>query len=158
MPQIQHEVGIHAPIERVQASFATLEGLAEFWTTTVEGDPGAGGKLDFWFGGTDPSAVMEVLEVTPARIVWRCISGPDEWVGTIFTFALTARGDETVVFFTNTGWREAKAFMGHCSTKWGYFLLGLKQTLEGAEPVAFPNDIAISGWEERSRAHRTSPS
>jgi uncharacterized protein YndB with AHSA1/START domain len=158
MPDIQHHVGIRAPIERVHASFATLDGLAEFWTTTVEGDPGEGGKLDFWFTGTEPSAVMEVLEVTPTRIVWRCISGPDEWVGTIFTFALSASDDETLVYFTNTGWREAKEFMGHCSTKWGYFLVGLKLTLEGAEPVAFPNDMAISGWEERSRARRTTRS
>ena len=148
MPEIQHRVGIHAPIARVQASFTTLVGLAEFWTTTLEGDPGEGGKLAFFFGGDEPSAVMEVLQVSPGRVAWRCIGGPDEWVGTEFSFELTATDDETVVYFTNTGWREAKEFMGHCSTKWGFFLLGLKHTLEGAAPVSFPNDTPISGWEE----------
>jgi len=148
MPEIQHRVGIHAPIEQVHSRFATIDGLADFWTTKVEGDPAPGGKLAFTFAGDEPSAVMEVLSDSPDRVVWRCIEGPDEWLGTEFAFNLTASDKETTVYFTNTGWRETGEFMGHCSTKWGYFLLGTKLSLEGAEPVSFPNDQAISGWEE----------
>lgn len=148
MPEIQHRVGIHAPIELVHARFATLDGLADFWTTKVTGDPTTGGKLSFTFAGDDPSAVMEVLSVSPRRVVWRCVDGPDQWVGTEFTFDLGASDNETTVYFTNTGWRETSEFMGHCSTKWGYFLLGTKLSLEGAKPVSYPNDQAISGWEE----------
>ncbi|MCU1456275.1 MAG: Aha1 domain protein [Actinomycetia bacterium] len=154
MPEIQHHVGIQAPIERVHAHFATLEGLADFWTTTVEGDPAPGGTLRFYFGGPDAAAVMDVLEVTANRVVWRCVDGPEEWIGTEFTFDLSVGDDETVVYFTNTGWREVKEFMGHCTTKWGYFLLGLKSTLEGAAPVSYPNDRAIISWESSSRAAR----
>jgi hypothetical protein len=104
--------------------------------------------LRFSFGSPEASAVMEVLDVTDRRVVWRCAQGPEEWIGTEFAFHLSQLDNETVVYFTNTGWREAKEFMGHCTTKWGYFLLGLKYAMEGGPPVAYPNDLAISGWEE----------
>ena len=148
MPEIQHRVGIHAPIERVHARLATMDGLADFWTTKVAGDPGPGGELRFTFAGDDPAAVMQVTEVTPDRVAWHCSTGPPEWVGTDLTFNFTSLDNETAVYFIHAGWRETGEFMGHCTTKWGYFLLGLKSTLEGAEPVSFPNDRAISGWEE----------
>ena len=34
--------------------------------------------------------------------------------------------------------------MHHCSTKWGYHLLGLKAGLEGGQATPFPDDIALS--------------
>jgi hypothetical protein len=37
--------------------------------------------------------------------------------------------------------------MYHCSTKWGYFLLGLKAWLERGESSAYPNDMHISSWD-----------
>jgi hypothetical protein len=157
MTEIQHRVGIRAPIERVHARFATLDGLATFWTTTVEGDPTPEGTLRFFFGGTEPSAVMDVVNVTDRRVQWRCAKGPEEWVGTEFSFNLAEAEDETVVYFTNTGWPEPKEFMGHCSTKWAFFLIGLKLTMEGAEPVAYPNDLAISGWEGSHPDRRGNP-
>jgi uncharacterized protein YndB with AHSA1/START domain len=149
MAEIQHRVGIHAPIERVHAQFATLDGLARFWTQGVRGDPGPGGKLEFCFAGDDPSAVMEVVEVSPGRVMWRCLEGPEEWVGTEFAFNLTSLENETAVYFINTGWRSTGEFMGHCSTKWGYFLTGLKLAMEGAAPVSYPNDLVLCGWEEQ---------
>ena len=36
--------------------------------------------------------------------------------------------------------------MHHCSTKWAYFLLGLKSGLEGGAATPYPGDMAISTW------------
>ncbi len=36
--------------------------------------------------------------------------------------------------------------MAHCSTKWGYFLLGLKNGLEGGKATRYPEDMKISSW------------
>ena len=92
-----------------------------------------GGTVQFWFGREqDRTVTYEVAEVTEDRVAWRCVAGPDEWVGQLFTFDLEQAGSETVLRFTQT-WREPVDFMGHCSTKWGYFLLGLKSSLEGGE-------------------------
>jgi hypothetical protein len=35
------------------------------------------------------------------------------------------------LLFTHAEWREPDEFIHHCSTKWAYFLLGLKAWLEG---------------------------
>lgn len=149
MASIRHRVGIRAPQERVYEALTTKDGLAGWWTRTIEGDPNVGGALSFYFGGDEPGAVMEVAELTPAsHIAWNCVQGAEEWVDTRLTFDLTSAENETVVRFTHADWRDPVEFMYHCSTKWAYFLLGLKAWLEGGESTAFPDDLHISGWDD----------
>jgi uncharacterized protein YndB with AHSA1/START domain len=144
VPDIRHRVGITAPQDRVYEMFATKDGLAKFWTQ-VEGDSGVGGKLRFFFGRPEPSAVMEVVELSPDdRVQWRCVEGPPEWVGTSVTFDLKDSGGETVVLFTHAGWREPVEFMHHCSIKWATYLIGLRSGLEGGAFTAFPDDTKVS--------------
>ena len=144
---IRHRVGIAVPKAQVRQALTTIDGLGGWWTSTVEGDPEPGGTLRFFFGGPEARAVIEVLDAGPEdEIRWHCVGGPDEWVGTDLTFALRSEGAETVVLFTHAGWRQPVEFLHHCSTKWGYFLLGMKTALEGGAVVAFPNDMAISSW------------
>ena len=147
MADIRHRVGITAPRERVYESLATIEGLSGWWTRDTAGDPAVGGKLEFFFGQAEPGAVMEVTELAAGqRVAWRCVQGPDEWVGTVLTFDLSQSGGETAVLFTHADWREPAEFMHHCSTKWAYFLLGLKAGLEGGSATPYPGDMAISTW------------
>jgi hypothetical protein len=145
MEAIRHRVGIEAPRDQVLAKLTTTEGLTTWWTRDVAGDPGVGGKVQFFFGSLERSVVMEVVEATDRRVVWRCAAGPDEWVGGTFTFDLKQTGDETALKFTQT-WREPVDFMFHCSTKWAYFLLGLKASLEGGKATPFPGELQISSW------------
>jgi uncharacterized protein YndB with AHSA1/START domain len=147
MADIRHRVGIAAPQERVYEALATKEGLSRWWTRDVEGDPVPGGTLRFFFGTPEPSAIMEVIDLVPDRHVgWRCVGGPDEWVGTTLTFDLKPAEGETVVLFTHADWREPVEFMHHCSTKWAYFLIGLKAGLEGGEATPYPGEMKISSW------------
>ena len=145
MPDIRHRVGIAAPRHRVYEMVATRDGLAEFWTTHVEGDAAVGGKLSFFFGRAEPSAVMEVTNLSPDdRVQWRCVDGPPEWVGTTVTFDLKDSAGETALLFTHADWREPTEFMHHCSTKWATVLLSLRNGLEGGAFTAFPDDTRIS--------------
>lgn len=147
MADIRHRVGIRAPASHVFDAVATADGLRGWWTDDVRGDDTVGGSLAFYFGGDEPSAVMEVVEHSPSeRVVWRCVGGPDEWTGTTFTFALAPTETETVLLFTNEGWREPVEFLHHCTTKWGLFLLGLKHGLEGGRATPFPGEPAVSSW------------
>jgi len=147
MPDIRNRVGVNAPIEDVYDAIATREGVAEWWTTTVEGDAHIGGELAFFFGGPDRAATMEVVESTrPSRVLWRCVQGPDEWVGTTISFDLSQNGDETVVLFSHAGWREPVEFMYHCSTAWASYLLSLKHGLEGGTAAPFPHNEFVSSW------------
>ena len=145
MEAIRHRVGIRAPQEAVLAKLTTLEGLASWWTRDVDGDPAPGGKLEFRFGRPDRGAVMEVAHAGEAGVVWRCIGGPDEWVGGTITFELEPADDETVLKFTQT-WREPVDFMFHCSMKWAVFLISLKASLEGGEGTPYPGEQPISSW------------
>ena len=146
MEVIRHRIGINAPIEDVYEAIATREGTATWWTRDVR--PGdARDQLEFWFGGADRSAVMQLEELSPPdRVVWRVTEGPEEWVGAPITFDLHKEGDETVLLFTHGGWAEPVEFMFHCSSAWGYYLLSLKASLEGRTATPFPDNMLISSW------------
>jgi uncharacterized protein YndB with AHSA1/START domain len=147
MADIRHRVGIAAPQPRVYEALTTTEGLSRWWTRDLDGDPKQGGSLRFFFGAAEPGAVMDVVETTPpSHVGLHCAEGPDEWVGTNLSFHLSPSGEETVVVFTHGDWRRPVEFMHHCSTKWAYFLLGMKAWLEGGEATAFPGDMKISSW------------
>jgi len=147
MADIRHRVGIAASPRRVYETLTTVEGLSGWWTRDADGDPHPGGTLRFFFGGSEPGAVMEVVELAPPhRVGWRCTNGVHEWVTTNITFELQPAPDETVLLFTHADWREPVEFMHHGSTKWAYFLLGPKAWLEGGEATPSPDDMPISSW------------
>jgi uncharacterized protein YndB with AHSA1/START domain len=147
MNDIRHRVGIDAPIGEVYDAFATRDGVARWWTRDVKGEPKQGGTLKIHFGRPEPRVVMEVTDLhAPTQVRWRCIHGPDEWKETTISFELKPNGQETVVVFTHAGWQEPVEFMHHFSTKWAYFLLGLKAGFEGGEATPWPNDMKIDSW------------
>ncbi|MEI6245605.1 MAG: SRPBCC domain-containing protein [Acidobacteriota bacterium] len=142
MPDILHRVGIAAPADRVYDALATTEGLSQWWVTRTTGNPRLGGILHF-----QPDAggfKMQVADFQAGRLMrWKCIEGPDEWVGTEITFRIEARPEQTIVLFAHSGWKEPVEFMHHCSTKWATFLLSLKSWLERSEGRPFPYDMKI---------------
>jgi uncharacterized protein YndB with AHSA1/START domain len=142
MADIRHGVRIVAPQARVYEALTTIDGLASWWTRTVEGDADQGGKISFYFGQPEPGAVMEVIEAdAPSRVVWRCVEGAAEWIDTTLIFELSQADGETLLMFTHADWREPVPFMHHCSSRWGYFLLSLKAGLEGRTATPFPDDL-----------------
>jgi uncharacterized protein YndB with AHSA1/START domain len=107
MCDIRHRVGITAPAGRVYDALATTDGLSGWWTREVTGVSRVGEKLEFYFGYPEPAAVMEVTELIPdRRVAWRCVQGPDEWVGTAVAYDLSTDGVETAGLFTHADWRE----------------------------------------------------
>jgi uncharacterized protein YndB with AHSA1/START domain len=137
MPDILHRVGIAAKPERVFEALTTIEGLRGWWVSETAGDPEIGGTIDFGF------CTMKVLEATPKRVHWRCVSGSPEWVGTEVTFDLAWKDEQTIVLFKHAGWTEPVEFMHHCSTKWATFLLSLRDLLEKGAGRPAPRDVKI---------------
>lgn len=138
MADILHRVGIAVRPERVYAALTTIDGLRRWWIHETSGDPEAGGTIDFGF------CDMQVLRAVPGELVhWRCVRGPEEWVGTEVIFRLVWKEGQTFVVFTHANWREPVEFMHHCSTKWATFLLSLKDWLERAEGRPTPQDVKI---------------
>lgn len=143
MPDIRHRVAVAAPLESVYQAVATKEGLSGWWTRDgVRGESSQGSRLQFFFGGPEPAAVMEVTRLNPdGHVSWSCVGGADECVGTKLTFDLTQTNAETVVLFTHAHWRSPSEFMAHCSARWAYFLLSLKSLLETGKGTPFPDDL-----------------
>lgn len=148
MVDILHKVGIEG-VEptKVYEALTTLDGLAGWWTTDTTGDPVLGGKIHFQFGDRG-FFDMEVVELEPDRRVrWRVVDGPAEWIGTTVTFSLREVDGWTVVLFAHEGWAEPIEFMHHCSTKWGTFMMSLKQLLETGTGAPHPDDVPIDDWD-----------
>lgn len=151
MIDIIHRIGIKSPAAKVYNALTSLEGLAHWWTEEVTGDGKVGGKIEFCFRSeTDDlkgKMVMEVQELNaPGEVRWRCIEGPDEWIGTDITFQLSQQDNQTIVLFGHRNWREAVEFTSHCSMKWATFLLSLREYVETGKGKPSPHDLKIDNW------------
>lgn len=52
--------------------------------------------------------IIEAAELREAKAVrWRCVDGPEDWIGTEVTFALSEADGQTILLFGHCGWREA---------------------------------------------------
>jgi len=147
MADILHRISIDAAPELVRELVSTKQGLEDWWTARpVGGTDRLGGSMLIFFGGSDPSAIMDVIEDTPERVVWRCIEGPRDWKGTEISFRLDPTPDGgTTMLFTHSGWGESSDFMANCSTNWGAYLTGLKRGAEGSGFTPYPAG-EISRW------------
>lgn len=147
MADILHRLSIDAAPATVRELIATPAGIERWWTGhTVGGDAGIGGKLEMFFGGAEPAAVMQVTDDTPERIVWRVVDGPPDWLDThiTFTFRPTDTGGTTLLF-SHRGWRDSGEFMANCNSEWASYLIGLKAGLEGGNLTPFPIG-QVSRW------------
>ncbi len=143
MASILHRVGIKASPESVYEMLTTDEGLMKWWTNDVSGAGEVGSIIALRFNGGGPD--FAVSKLIKNKIVRWEHSGtmPEAWIGTEVSFLLEEDQNQTFVNFAHSNWKEATDFMAHCSTKWGVFMLSLKDALETGEGRPFPNDIHI---------------
>jgi uncharacterized protein YndB with AHSA1/START domain len=151
MVDIIHRIGIKAPSDQVYKALTTTSGLARWWTEAVDGDEQIGGHLKFTFksdaGEIVGEMIMQVQELDPQKKVsWRCVAGPEEWVGTDITFQLSQQEDQTIILFGHRNWVEAVEFTAHCSMKWAVFLLSLRDYIEKGKGKPQPHDLKIDNW------------
>lgn len=129
MADMHHRLKILAEPERVWSALTTAEGLRSWWTADAEARPEVGSVAVFRFdqGRVRFRMRVDALDVCQ-RVVWTCVGGPDEWVGTTVTWTLHGVGDaETVVQLDHTGWAEASELFASCNTTWGLLMHHLKR-------------------------------
>ena len=151
MFDIVHRIGIRTSPARVYAALSTIAGLAAWWTTDVSGTSAVGERVTFAFrlpsGELKGAMVMLVREQdASSRVLWECVEGPQEWVGTTIGFDLLDEDGQTTVKFAHRGWREEVDFAAHCSMKWAVFLLSLRDYVERGVGQPSPHDIKIDNW------------
>jgi hypothetical protein len=111
-------------------------------------DDKIGGQLSVYFlDPASPAATFEVVERSAEQIVWRCVDGPHDWIGTRITYALKPRKDGgTTLLFSHEGWQRENEFMNGCSTNWASYRMSLKSGAEGRGFNAYPGG-EISRWD-----------
>ncbi len=150
MVDIIHGIGIKASPTKVYNALSTVDGIAGWWTRETTGNSRIGGVITVRFLDHEVEkgrADLEVVELDPGKAVrWRVKDGPEEWIGTDVTFALSQEGEHTLLLFGHRNWREAVEFTAHCSMKWATFLLSLRELVETGAGRPSPHDLKIDNW------------
>ena len=94
MNNIALKIGAACDAETALKALNTIEGLSKWWTSQTEGDTNVGEIITFRFG--EARVDMKVIASTAERIVWECLSGPEEWIGTEVEFELKSEPETTV--------------------------------------------------------------
>lgn len=141
MSNITLKIGTSAGPQDAMRAINTIDGLSGWWTCQTEGSTDVGETIIFKFG--EARVDMKVISSTSELVVWECVAGPEEWLGTKVEFKLV-REPETTLYFRHTGWANESPFHHHCSMKWAVFLMSLKQFLEEGNGRPFPHDLHIT--------------
>jgi len=136
MPNMLHQIKIHASPEEVFDLLATSDGLAQWWTRDAVAEPVEGSVAEFGFNNRDTVFRMRVDElVAGRRVQWTCLGEPDEWEGTKVAFHLAPDDDGSVdLHFAHRDWASLGGAFALCNTTWGALMFRLKAAAEGDAP------------------------
>ena len=97
MPNIRHELLIGAPAETIYSAITSQEGLSAWWTPDTIAKPERDSIARFAFG-PNYFKEMKITDIEPSKQVkWMCVSGADEWVGTVISFKLQPGDRESLL-------------------------------------------------------------
>jgi uncharacterized protein YndB with AHSA1/START domain len=130
MPEIDHELKIDAPPERVYEALTTLEGVKGWHNPSVSGSGEIGSEWVFAFADHPEFGWEVTASAPPSRVVWRCTRGPGDSVGTTATFSIGAIGERSVVELQHAGWPGTHGNFRKCNTTWGVLLHHLRDYVE----------------------------
>ena len=142
MPDILHGLKIKAsPVQTYQA-IATAEGIRNWWTrdAMLESVPGGSGEFGFYGRRFIAQVTIEKLE-PPQRVAWKVKNAA--WDGDSIVFEIRPEGAGARLSFFHRGFREADQRYASATTRWGSYLLSLKNYLETGKGSPNPDDVDL---------------
>ena len=135
MPEIDHQINVSANAEQVFVALATADGLRAWHNRDVTGAGSVGDTWQFRFAD-HPEFRWKVTALDqPRRIVWECVQGPGDSVGTVATFDISSTPDRrTLLALKHAGWPGTHGNFRKCNTTWGVLLHHLRQYVETGTP------------------------
>jgi Activator of Hsp90 ATPase homolog 1-like protein len=132
MAEIHHEIKVRAEPDRIREALTSPTSL-EAWhggRVTV-----ANGGLRFEFADGAPTFRWAIEPAkSGAEIVWRCLEGPGDSVGTEASFKFSpADKGRTLVEFAHRGWPHTGGNFRKCNTTWAILLHHLRQYIESGK-------------------------
>jgi uncharacterized protein YndB with AHSA1/START domain len=145
MPDIMHLLKIKTSPERVYQELTTAEGIRHWWTRDAILDTKIGGTGEFGFYDHRFVISVNVQELKPAaRVAWKITSsGQPAFADTTVSFDLRADGHDTLLAFAHRGFKQADDGYAGATTRWGYYLVSLKQYLEAGKGSPNPDDVDV---------------
>ncbi len=138
MPDILHQLTIHARPAEVFRELTTTEGLSAWWTRDALADPTIGAVAQFGFNRREVVFRMFLQDLEEnAQVRWRCLGGHPDWRDTEITFALSPIADGTVLRFAHRGWKSSDGIFAVCSFEWARYLSSLRSYVETG--LGFPH-------------------
>jgi hypothetical protein len=126
-----HAVNIKADPAKVRDALTTLQGLKGWTAAEVSGGGGdVGSQWSLKYAG-GPTFVWEITAHDAGKVVWKCVSGPGDSVGTTATFELGKTADGRVhLKFAHGGWPHQEGNFAKCNALWGMMLHHLRAFVE----------------------------
>lgn len=136
---IYHRLLIKSPVEKVYQAITTQQGLAGWWTPDTIAAAEVGSVLRFGFG-PDYFKEMKVLRLNPySLVVWQCMKGFEEWVGTTLSFELMPHQKGCTLLFHHDGWDKYSGEFASCSYDWALFFRSLRFLCETGTGFPYPD-------------------
>jgi|GEM_PF-1320978 len=133
METIKHQVTIDAPAHTIYALAATKAGIRKWLTKSdgwrIEGDENEGGTILFYLH--EGHHEMKVVQLDPDKeVLWECIVGSPEWLGTSVSFTVEPKADRCILQFTHSGWAQRTEFFEQCKKVWKGCVSDIKKLAE----------------------------
>lgn len=139
MPDIMHYLKIHAPADEVYRAITTADGIRGWWTRDAALEPKVGSIGEFGFNGRRFVAILKIVELKqPTQVKWQITNSA--WSGDTIEFDPSAEEKDTRLFFAHRGFAQADQRYASATTRWGFYLLSLKQYLETGKGRPNPDD------------------
>lgn len=137
MANIRHNLMINASIKEVYDAITLEDGLKGWWTNDAKAKLEIGSINHFKFGN-EYFNKMKILKLgEPNLILWECVDGDREWIGTKLSFELKDKEERTFLKFSHLNWNDESDFFGFCCHHWGRYLDSLKSLCETGKGQPF---------------------
>lgn len=135
MPDIFHDLTIHAHMSDVFRMISTPEGLNQWWTTRCEGQVAVGEPFVLYFDPKhDWKAVVSNCKPDSLFELQMTEAGYD-WNATIVRFELLPHNGATRLRFCHLGWSDVTDHFRVTSYCWAGYLRLLKRAIEKGEII-----------------------
>lgn len=139
MPEIMHGLKINAPAEKIYQAITTADGIRHWWTSDAELEAKLGGTGEFGFFGRRLVAKVKIAALTPpTQVKWQVTNAA--WPGDAIEFDLRQEQTFTRLHFAHRGFAQADQRYASATTRWGFYLLSLKQYVETGKGTPNPNE------------------
>ena len=132
---IYHQLIIQAEPKVVFDAISTQKGLSSWWIKECEAKAEEGHINVFHFEGY-PSTEFKVIKINPNKsIVWKCIGGDKQWIGTQLSFKIKSHENGSLLQFKHSKWKKQSDFFATCNFHWARHFIMLQHYCESGNSM-----------------------